>query len=84
MEGKVYDSFQPMPIGQWAKWTYKEGEKDALRRTAWMPLPADRGWQKGNVETSAGTGRHPETKSLLRPDRSPLASIQATGAANGA
>jgi hypothetical protein len=49
-EGKAYDSFQPLPIGKWAKWTYKEGEKDALRRTAWMPLPTDRGWQKSGSE----------------------------------
>jgi hypothetical protein len=49
-EGKAYDSFQPLPIGQWAKWTYTEGEKDALRRTAWMPLPSDRGWQKSGFE----------------------------------
>jgi hypothetical protein len=52
MEGKAYDSFQPLPIGKWAKWTYKEGEKDALRRTAWMPLPTDRGWQKSGSEPS--------------------------------
>jgi hypothetical protein len=50
MEGKAYDSFQPLPIGKWAGWTYKEGEKDALRRTAWMPLPTDRGWQKSGSE----------------------------------
>jgi hypothetical protein len=49
-EGKAYDSFQPLPIGKWAGWTYKEGEKDALRRTAWMPLPTDRGWQKSGSE----------------------------------
>jgi hypothetical protein len=51
-ERKGYNSFQPMPIGHWAKWTYKEGEKDALRRTPWMPLPTDRGWQKSGSEPS--------------------------------
>jgi hypothetical protein len=50
VERKAYDSFQPLAIGQWAKWTYKEGEKEALRRTAWMPLPTDRGWQKSGSE----------------------------------
>jgi hypothetical protein len=86
MEGKAYDSFQPVPICYWAKWTYKEGEKDALRRTAWMPLPADRGWQKGGVETPAGTGGHLEANSLLRLDAPALATMPAkgTGAAVGA
>jgi hypothetical protein len=51
-EGRGYDSFAPLPIGHWAKWTYKEGEKDALRRTPWMPLPTDRGWQKSGSESS--------------------------------
>ena len=51
-ERKAYDNFQPLPIGHWAKWTYKEGEKDALRRAPWMPLPADRGWQKSGSEPS--------------------------------
>jgi hypothetical protein len=85
-EGSAHDSFQPMPICQWAKWTYKEGEKDALRRTPWMPLPADRGWQKGGVETPAGTGGHPEANSLLRLHRVPLVTMQPkdTGAADGA
>jgi hypothetical protein len=63
MEGKSYDSFRPMPIGHWAKWTYKEGEKDALRRTAWMPLPTDRGWQKSGSEPSLATeGRETENR----------------------
>ena len=62
-EGKAYDSFQPLPIGRWAGWTYKEGEKDALRRTAWMPLPADRGWQKSGSETPvAPEGRETENR----------------------
>jgi hypothetical protein len=62
-EGKAYDSFQPMPIGHWAKWTYKEGEKDALRRAPWMPLPADRGWQKSGSDPSVvPEGREPENR----------------------
>jgi hypothetical protein len=56
MEGNTYDSFRPLPIGCWAKWTYKEGEKDALRRARWMPLPADRGWQKSGSEPSVAPG----------------------------
>jgi hypothetical protein len=85
-EESACDSFKPLPIGWWAKWTYKEGEKDALRRTPWMPLHADRGWQKGGVEAPAGTGGHPEANLLLRLDASALATIQTkdTGAAVGA
>ena len=30
MEGKTYDSFQPLPIGKWAGWTYAERERDRL------------------------------------------------------
>jgi len=64
--GKGYDSFAPQPIGQWAKWTYTESEKHALKRQRWMPLPVDREGQKSGVEPSAGTQGHPEVNSLLR------------------
>ena len=77
MEGKSYDSFQPLPIGYWAKWTYKEGEKDALRRTLWMPLPADRGWQKVGVETPVVPEAIRRRNLLLRLDASTLATMQA-------
>jgi hypothetical protein len=50
MEGKAYDSFAPLPIGQWAKWTYTESEKHALKRQRWMPLPVDREGQKSGSE----------------------------------
>jgi hypothetical protein len=50
IEGKSYDSFQPMPIGEWAKWTYAEGEERALRRVPWMPFPAPRSGQKSGSE----------------------------------
>jgi hypothetical protein len=39
-EGKAYDSFQPLPIGKWAGWTYTEGETTPLRCARWMPRPA--------------------------------------------
>ena len=71
-EGKAYDSFQPLPIGQWAKWTYKEGEKDALRRTAWMPLPTDRGWQKSGSDPSVvPEGRETENRFHGGPPQQP-------------
>jgi hypothetical protein len=63
MEGESYDSFQPLPIGQWAKWTYKEGEKDALKRARWMPLPDDRVGQKsGSEPLVAPEGRETENR----------------------
>jgi hypothetical protein len=52
MEGKAYDSFQPMPIGEWARGTYAESEERALRRVPWMPFPAPRSGQKSGSEPS--------------------------------
>jgi hypothetical protein len=57
MEGKAYDSFQPMPIGQWAKWTYEESEKTALRRVRWMPFAEGAGRQKSGSEPSVAPAR---------------------------
>jgi hypothetical protein len=52
MEGNTYDSFQPLPIGEWAKWTYAESEERALRRVPWMPFPTPRSGQKSGSEPS--------------------------------
>jgi hypothetical protein len=49
-EGKAYDSFQPLAIGKWAKWTYKEREKGGLAVERWMPFAAPRSGQKSGVE----------------------------------
>jgi hypothetical protein len=49
-EGKSYDSFQPLPIGEWAKWTHAESEERSLRRGPWMPFPAPRSGQKSGSE----------------------------------
>jgi hypothetical protein len=49
-EGKAYDSFRPMPIGHWAKWTYKERERDGLAVERWMPFAAPRSDQKSGSE----------------------------------
>jgi hypothetical protein len=63
MEGKAYDSFQPMPIGEWAKWTYEESEKTALRRVRWMPFAEGAGRQKSGSEPSvAPEGRKTENR----------------------
>src|SRR5712664_4052890 len=49
-EGKAYDSFQPLAIGKWAKWTYKEREKGGLAVERWMPFAAPRSGQKSGSE----------------------------------
>jgi len=49
-EGKGYDSFQPLPIGQWAGETYTEGEITPLRCVRWMPRPAVGEGQKSGSE----------------------------------
>ena len=69
MEGKAYDSFQPLPIGRWARWSYTEGEKTPLRSVPWRPNPAVAERQKSGSEAPAGTGGYPEANSLLRLDR---------------
>jgi hypothetical protein len=63
MEGKSYDSFQPMPIAEWAKWTYKEREKGGLAVERWMPFAAPRSEQKSGSEPSvAPEGRETENR----------------------
>jgi hypothetical protein len=49
-EGKAYDSFQSMPIGHWAKWTYKEREKGGMAVERWMPFAVPRSGQKSGSE----------------------------------
>lgn len=36
--GATYDSFVPAAIGELAKWTYSEGERQTLQRTRWKPF----------------------------------------------
>jgi hypothetical protein len=70
MEGKTYDSFQPLPIGEWAKWSYAEGEKTPLQRQRWkpreMPIAACPEEQKSGVEAPVVPNPRPEANSLLR------------------
>jgi hypothetical protein len=62
-EGNAYDSFQPMPIGHWAKWTYKERERDGLSVERWMPFAAPRSGQKlGSEPSVAPEGREMENR----------------------
>jgi hypothetical protein len=51
-EGKTYDSFQPMPIGKWAGWTYEERDRDGLRCVRWMPRALHAGGLKSGSEPS--------------------------------
>jgi hypothetical protein len=63
MQERAYDSFQPMPIGKWAEWTYEEGEKTALQRRPWRPFGAGTGHQKSACEASvAPEGRGTENR----------------------
>jgi hypothetical protein len=62
-KGKAYDSFQPMPIGHWAKWTYKEREKGGMAVERWMPFAIPRSGQKSGSEPSvAPEGRETENR----------------------
>ena len=79
-EGKGYDSFQPLPIGHWAKWTYKEREKDGMTVERWMPFAAPRSGQKSGSEPSvAPEGRETENRFHggrgIQPSPSPGAAV---------
>jgi hypothetical protein len=52
--GSAHDSFQLMPIAEWAKWTYKEREKGGLAIDRWMPFAVPRSGQKSGSEPLAG------------------------------
>jgi hypothetical protein len=73
--GKAYDSFEPMPIGQWAKVTYTEPDKESLRLRNWRPHPGTVPFAavpegpKSTSEPSGGTRAHPEDNSLPATDR---------------
>jgi hypothetical protein len=72
MEGKAYDSFQPMPIAEWAKWTYKEREKGGLAVERWMPFAAPRSEQKSGSEPSVvPEGRETENRFHEGPPHQP-------------
>jgi hypothetical protein len=63
-ERSAHDSFQPLPIGRWAGWTYEEGETKPLRRVRWMPFPTAAGTQKSTSELSGVPEATPEQKRL--------------------
>lgn len=63
-EGNAHDSFQPLPIGRWAGWTYEEGETKPLRRVRWMPFPTAAGTQKSGSELSDVSEATPEQERL--------------------
>jgi len=54
-----HDSFKPAPIGEWAKWTYWEGEKRVLQRARWVPRADMADGQKSGVGPSVGPAGHP-------------------------
>ena len=40
-EGGAY-SFVPMPLGEWAKWSYSERDRRGLTRERWVPFAGPR------------------------------------------
>jgi hypothetical protein len=63
-ERNAHDSFQPLPIGRWAGWTYEEGERTTLRQALWMAFPAGAGAQKSTSEMSGVPEATPEQERL--------------------
>jgi hypothetical protein len=87
-EGKTYDSYQPLPIGNWAGRTYEESGTKPLRRVRWMPFPTAAGTQKsGSGPLVVPEGRESENRfhGGGYPRLSALATMQAkdTGASVG-
>jgi hypothetical protein len=71
-EGKAYDSFQPLPIGQWAGWTYEERDRDGLRCFRWIPRALHAGGQKsGSEPLVAPEGRETENRFHGGPPQQP-------------
>jgi hypothetical protein len=69
IEGKAYDSFQPLPIGKWAGWTYEERDQGGLRCVRWRsppsrmpPEPTLRGQKSGSEPSVAPEGRETENR----------------------
>jgi hypothetical protein len=50
--GKAFDSFRPLPIGQWAGWTFEENDRDGLRCVRWRPRALHAEGQKSGSEAS--------------------------------
>jgi hypothetical protein len=87
-QGSTCDSFKPAPIGEWAMWTYTEGETSPLRKARWMPRAAVGEGQKSGVWPAAGPKSHPEDDSLPRWDatawRGPAQTVTGSQATNPA
>jgi len=64
--GKGYDSFKPEPIGKWARWTYKESDRDGLQKARWMAPELHQRAEKSGPEPLPGVQPPPEYKSLPR------------------
>jgi hypothetical protein len=52
--GNAHDSFTPMSIGHWAKWTYTEPDKGTFRMIPWRPRPDVAEGQKSGSEPEGG------------------------------
>ena len=79
-EGKHYDSFQPLPIGKWAGWTYEERDRGGLRCVIWRPQPSRvhpdptlRGQKSGSAPLGAPEARETENRFHGGPPQQPSA-----------
>ena len=68
-EGKAYDSFQPLPIGKWAGWTYEERDRGGLRcvrleapPSSVPPEPTLRGRKSGSEPSEVPEGHQTENR----------------------
>lgn len=53
-DGSAHDAFKPLSIGEWARWTYSDTNRDGLRRQAWRPRPSAEGSDSPTGEAKSG------------------------------
>jgi hypothetical protein len=66
-EGSAHDSFQPLPIGRWAAWTYEERDNGGLTCARWMPF-ASPGYPKVDLRAVGFTQTYPPAEATVRSD----------------
>ena len=58
-QGSTCDSFKAAPIGQWAKWTFTESDRDGLRRARWIAPELHEKAQKSGAKPPGVRESHP-------------------------
>jgi len=59
--GSDHDSFHPLPISNWAGWTYEERERDGIRCAHWSPRQLHAEGQKSGSEPPVAPKGQPTT-----------------------